>query len=144
DWLLNQPAFLAQNWPYDTALLYGADWQDNAPIKEAIVANVQEFARRFTWPRIVPGRAEDFFRDVERRYGTKIPVRRGDTGLYWEDGAASTAAQLATFRAAQLAARAAEIVALWDDRIEPRDDDAVQRRRDRAEARVGVWRDVLL
>src|SRR6266699_298206 len=90
DWLLNQPAFLAQNWPYDTALLYGADWQDNAPMKEAIVANVQEFSRRFTWPRIVTGRAEDFFRDVERRYGTKIPVRRGDTGLYWEDGAAST------------------------------------------------------
>src|SRR5438034_598734 len=93
DWFLNQPAFLAQNWPYDTALLYGADWHDNALMKEAMVANVQEFGRRFTWPRIIPGRAEDFFRDVERRYGTKIPVRRGDTGLYWEDGAGSTAAQ---------------------------------------------------
>ena len=144
DWLLNQPAFLAQNWPYDTALLYGADWQDNAPIKEAIVANVQEFARRFTFPRIVMGRAEDFFRDVERRYGTKIPVRRGDTGLYWEDGAASTAAELAAFRSAQLAARASEIVALWDDRIEPRDDNAVARRRARADARAAMWRDLLL
>src|SRR6266571_2088364 len=144
DWLLDQPAFLAQNWPYDTALLYGADWHDNALMKEAMVANLQEFGRRFTWPRIVPGRAEDFFRDVERRYGTKIPVRRGDTGLYWEDGAASTAAQLAAFRSAQLAARAAEIVALWDDRIEPRDDDAVQRRQGRADARAAMWRDLLL
>src|SRR6267154_4045372 len=144
DWLLNQPAFLAQNWPYDTALLYGADWQDNALMKEAIVANVQEFARRFTFPRIVTGRAEDFFRDVERRYGTKIPVRRGDTGLYWEDGAASTAAELAAFRAAQLAARASELVALWETRIEPRDDDAVQRRRSRAETRAAMWRDLLL
>src|SRR5216110_3334030 len=134
DWLLNQPAFLAQNWPYDTALLYGADWQDNALMKEAIVANVQEFARRFTWPRIVTGRPDDFFRDIERRYGSKIPVRRGDTGLYWEDGAASTAAELAAFRSAQLVARAGEILALWDDRIEPRDDDAVQRRRERADA----------
>jgi hypothetical protein len=144
DWLLNQPAFLAQNWPYDTALLYGADWQDNALMKETIVANVQEFARRFTFPRIVTGRAEDFFRDVERRYGTKIPVRRGDTGLYWEDGAASTAAELAAFRSAQLVARAAEIVALWDDRIEPRDDDATKRRRSRADARTAMWRDLLL
>ncbi len=144
DWLLNQPAFLAQNWPYDTALLYGADWQDNAPLKEAIVANVQEFARRFTFPRIIMGRAEDFFRDIERRYGTKIPVRRGDTGLYWEDGAASTAAELAAFRSAQLAARASEIVALWEDRIEPRDDDAPQRRRSRADARAAMWRDLLL
>src|SRR6266849_5496854 len=144
DWLLNQPAFLAQNWPYDTALLYGADWQDNALLKETILANVQEFARRFTFPRILTGRAEDFFRDVERRYGTKIPVRRGDTGLYWEDGAASTAAELAAFRSAQLVARAAEIVALWDARIEPRDDDAPQRRRARADARAAMWRDLLL
>ncbi len=144
DWLQNQPAFLAQNWPYDTALLYGADWQDNAPLKEALVANVQEFGRRFTWPRIISARAEDFFRDVERRHGPRIPVRRGDTGLYWEDGAASTAAELAAFRSAQLAARAAEIVSLWDDRIEPRDDDAPQRRRDRADARATMWRDLLL
>src|SRR5436190_756791 len=138
DWLLNQPAFLAQNWPYDIALLYGADWQDNALMKESIVANVQEFSRRFTWPRIITGRPEDFFRDVERRYAAKIPVRRGDTGLYWEDGAASTAAELAAFRSAQLAARAAEVLALWDDRIEPRDDDTVAQRRDRADERASV------
>jgi hypothetical protein len=144
NWLLHQPAFLAQNWPYDTALLYGADWQDNALMKEALVANVQEFGRRFMWPRIVMGRSEDFFRDVERRYGARIPVRRGDTGLYWEDGAASTAVELAAFRSAQLVARAAEIVALWDDRIEPRDEDGPQRRRDRAETRAAMWRDLLL
>jgi len=144
DWLQNQPAFLAQNWPYDSALLYGADWQDNAPMKEALVANVQEFGRRFMWPRIVTGRAEDFFRDLERRYATRIPVRRGDSGLYWEDGAASTAAELAAFRSAQLAARAAEIVALWEARVEPRDEDAPQRRRDRADLRGAMWRDLLL
>ena len=146
DWLQNQPAFLAQNWLYDTALLYGADWQDNALMKEALVANVQEFGRRFMWPRIVTGRAEDFFRDIERRYGARIPVRRGDTGLYWEDGAASTAAELAAFRSAQLAAGAIEILALWDDRLEPppRDDDALLRRRNRADARSAMWRDLLL
>ena len=136
DWLLNQPVFLAQNWPYDSALLYGADWQDNALMKEAIVANVQEFARRFTWPRIVTGRAEDFFRDVERRYGSRIPVRRGDTGLYWEDGAASTAAELARFRSAQLVARAAEILNLWNDRLQVEDDTTA--------SRADLWRDLLL
>src|SRR6266576_2398498 len=144
DWLLNQPTFLAQNWPYDTALLYGADWQDNAPMKEAMVANLQEFARRYLFPRVIPGRAEDFFRDVERRFGPRIPVRRGDTGVYWEDGAASTAAQLAAFRAAQLSARAAEIVSLWDDRIEPRDADVLVQRRERAGERTAMWRDLLL
>ena len=144
DWLLNQPALLAQNWPYDTALLYGADWQDNAPMKEVMVANLQEFGRRYLFPRIIAGRGEDFFRDVERRFGPRIPVRRGDTGLYWEDGAASTAAELATFRAAQLRARAAEIVALWDDRIEPRDAEAIARRRALSDERGVLWRDLLL
>ena len=144
EWLLNQPALLAANWPYDIALLYGADWQDNAPMKEAMVANLQEFGRRYMFPRIIPGRGEDFFREFERRFGPRIPVRRGDTGLYWEDGAASTAASLATFRAAQVLARAAEILSLWDDRIEPRDEDAVQRRRALSDERALMWRDILL
>ena len=135
---------LAQDWPYDTALLYGADWHDNALMKEAMVANVEEFGRRYVFPRIVTGRPDEFFRDVERRYGPRIPVRRGDSGTYWEDGAASTAAELAAFRSAQLAARASEIVAMWDPRIEPRDDAAPQRRRSRADARAAMWRDLLL
>ena len=137
DWLLTHPAFLSRDWPYDLALLYGADWQDNAPMKEQLVANMEDFNRRYMFPRILPGRAEDFFRDLERRHGPRIPVRRGDTGLYWEDGAASTAAELASFRSAQLAARAAEIVALWDTRI---GGDAP----DQKEERGAMWRDLLL
>jgi hypothetical protein len=144
DWLLGHPVFLSPDWPYDMALLYGADWQDNAPMKEQLVTNMEEFNRRYAFPRIVSGRAEEFFRELERRHGPRIPVRRGDTGLYWEDGAASTAAELAAFRSAQLAARAAEIVALWDNRVEPRDDDTPQRLRRRAEERYTMWRDLLL
>jgi hypothetical protein len=144
EWLMGHPVFLASDWPYDMALLYGADWQDNAPMKDLIVANVEEFNRRFTFPRLVPGRAEDFFRELERRHGPRIPVRRGDTGLYWEDGAASTAAELATFRAAQLAARATELLALWDGRLEPQDPGTPDRLRRRAAERQALWRDLLL
>jgi len=144
DWLLGAPVFLSRDWPFDLALLYGADWQDNALMKEQLVTNMEEFNRRYAFPRIVPGRAEDFFRELERRHGPRIPVRRGDTGLYWEDGAASTAAELAAFRSAQLAARATEIVALWDDRVEPHDEEAPRRLRRRAEDRGTMWRDLLL
>ncbi len=144
DWLLGHPVFLSRDWPYDMALLYGADWQDNARMKEQLVTNMEEFNRRYAFPRIVPGRAEDFFRELERRHGPRIPVQRGDTGLYWEDGAASTAAELAAFRSAQLAARATELVALWDDRVEPRDDETALRLRRRAEERRAMWRDLLL
>jgi len=135
DWLLGAPVFLSTDWPYDVVLLYGADGQDNAPMNEQLVANLEDYNRRYAFPRIVPGRAEDFFRELERRYATRIPVRRGDTGLYWEDGAASTAAELASFRSAQLAARAAEIVALWNDRLGVPD---------QADERRAMWRDLLL
>src|SRR5207249_1301634 len=94
DWLLTNPVLVSPGYPYDVALLYGAQW-DNALMDERLVDNFEEFRRRYAYPRLVAGRAEDFFRDVERRFGTKLPVRRGDTGLYWEDGAASTGAELA-------------------------------------------------
>jgi len=137
DWLLTDPVFLAPDWPYDVALLYGCQW-DNAPVDEGMIANLEDFNRRYAYPRIVPGRAEDFFRDVETRFGARVPVRRGDTGLYWEDGAASTASELALFRRAQLALRAAELLALWDERTGVADGPA------RAAERRAAWRDALL
>ena len=143
DWLLGNPAFQSPAWPYDLALLYGAQW-DNALMDEGLIANMEEFRRRYAFPRLVPGRAEDFFREIERRYPTKIPVRRGDTGLYWEDGAASTATELARFRAAQLVGRAAEIAALWDTRVDAPDGARADRIRTRTEERRQMWRDLLL
>lgn len=142
DWLLTNPVLTSPGYPYDVALLYGAQW-DNAGVAERLIENCEEFRRRYAFPRIVAGRAEDFFREVERRFGPKLPVRRGDTGLYWEDGAASTAAELARYRAAQLAARTAELVALWDARTEPRPRAAARIER-RAERRRQIWRELLL
>jgi alpha-mannosidase len=143
DWLLSNPVFQSPDWPYDLALLYGAQW-DNALMDETLIASMEDFNRRYAFPRIVPGRAEDFFQTIERRYGPRIPVRRGDTGTYWEDGAASTAAELARFRGAQLAARAADVAALWDERVEPADAARAARVDARAEERRHMWRDVLL
>jgi hypothetical protein len=144
DWLLTHPVFVSPAWSSDMVLVHGLEGEDNAPISEAMIATVEEFRQRYAFPRLVPGRAEDFFREVERRHGGGLPARRGDTGLYWEDGAASTAVELALFRRAQLAGRAAEILALWDARVEPRDAAAPERLRRRAEERQVMWRDLLL
>ena len=141
-WLQSDPVLVSPGYPYDIALLYGA--QETNAMDEQLVDNVEEFNRRYTHPKIVPARAEDFFREVERRFGRKLPVRSGDTGLYKEDGAASTAAELARFRALQLTARAVELLALWDDRTEPRDTTGAARIRDRAGERRAAWHDLLL
>src|SRR2546425_732837 len=101
DWLLTHPVFLSPGYPYDVVLLSGATG-DNGLLDERVVANVEEFSRRFAYPRLVTARPEEFFREVERRWGTKLPVRRGDTGCYREDGAASTAAADAQVAAALL------------------------------------------
>src|SRR6266540_3895998 len=143
EWLLTNPVLRSPGYAWDVALLYGAQW-DNALMDERLVEHLEEFRRRYAFPRIVPGRAEDFFQEVERRLGPKLPVRRGDTGLYWEDGAASTAAELARYRAAQLAARAADLLALWDEKTEPRTPEAAERIRRRAAERRQIWRDLLL
>ena len=142
-WLQSDPVLVSPSYPYDVALLYGAQGT-NAPVDERLVDNVEEFNRRYAFPKIVPARAEEFFREVEHRYGTRLPVRRGDTGLYKEDGAASTSAELARFRQLQLAARAAELLALWDDRTESRDSAGAARVRDRAAERRAAWQDLLL
>ena len=142
DWLLTHPVFVSPTYPYDVALLIGAAG-DNGPADEGVVANVEEFNRRYAFPRLIAARPEDFFRDVEQRWGTKVPVRRGDTGCYREDGAASAAAELARFRAAQLTARAAELLALWDEKTEPRAGAAGRIER-RAAERRRLWRQLLL
>lgn len=143
DWLLADPVLRSPGYPYDVALLWGAAGANGAA-DEAMFANVEEFNRLYAYPRLVAARPEEFFREVERRWGATLPVRRGDTGCYREDGAASTAAELARFRAAQLAARAADLLALWDERTEPRGAGATQRIAARAEERRRMWRSLLL
>src|SRR5207253_2739641 len=48
------------------------------------------------------------------------------------------------YRAAQLAARAAELLALWDEKTEPPGGGATERIEQRAAARRRMWRDLLL
>src|SRR3989449_6493186 len=49
-----------------------------------------------------------------------------------------------SYRAAQLGARAAELLALWDEKTEPTDGGAAGRIAHRAEERRRMWRDLLL
>lgn len=142
DWLLTDPVLLSSGYPYDVALLCGATGDDGI-LDERVVANVEEFNHRYAYPRLLPARPEEFFREVEQRWGSKVPVRRGDTGCYREDGAASMAAELAHYRAVQLAARAADLLALWDEPTEIGDAGRAERIARRTADRRRMWRDLL-
>src|SRR6266487_481265 len=88
DWLLTHPVFLSPAYPYDVALLCGATG-DNALLDERVVANVEEFSRRFAYPRLVAARPEDFFREVERRWDAKTEPPGGSATERIEQRAAA-------------------------------------------------------
>src|SRR6266571_3067764 len=83
-----------------------------------------------------PGREP---RRVQPALRVPPPRARAGRGLLSGSGAA-----LGRDRAAQLAARAAELLALWDEKTEPTDGGAAGRIAHRAEERRRMWRDLLL
>ncbi|MCX7600213.1 MAG: hypothetical protein N2512_15300, partial [Armatimonadetes bacterium] len=50
------------------------------------------------YPKILLARDDEFFRYVEQKWGPDLPVFRGDMGVYWEDGAGSSAFETALVR----------------------------------------------
>src|SRR2546422_5749908 len=94
---------------------------------ERLVANLEEFNRRYAFPRLVPGRAEDFFREVERRWGATLPVRRGESGTQRVECAPSTGAQAARSLVAPLATRAPVLLAAGVEKTHATDGGAAGR-----------------
>lgn len=97
DWLRG---FEQRKYVYDDVLAYGM-FSDNEAMDPAYATIAREWNTRYSSPRIVIGSAEEFFADVERKYGADLPVFKGDMGSYWEDGAGSSAYETALTREAR-------------------------------------------
>lgn len=89
---------VAQNYPYD---IVGEPWsvQDNAPVDADVPVAAKMWNERYVTPRVVLSTLSDACRELVRRYGTKLPVVKGDYTPYWEDGVGSSAAETAINRA---------------------------------------------
>lgn len=85
------------DYPGDAVYVFGA-FSDNelADTRYAQVAN--EWNDRWDYPHIIVARPDEFFRYVEQTVGPKLPVFRGDMGVWWEDGAGSSAFETALNR----------------------------------------------
>lgn len=64
---------------------------DNGPIDTSVSEFVDQWNKKYTSPKIVLNTTDKLFEEFEQKYGTSIPVVKGDITPYWEDGAASTA-----------------------------------------------------
>jgi alpha-mannosidase len=91
---------------------------DNGPPDATLASAVKDWNERYVTPRLVISTHDKMFEEFEKRYGASLPEFRGDLTPYWEDGAASTASELALARRA--VDRLIQGEALWSVRA-PRD-----------------------
>lgn len=80
----------AQNYPYDFTILSWTLW-DNCPLDADVPHAVKRWNERYAYPHIIISGGHEFMSDIERRYGDKLPVVKGDYTEYWTDGLGSAA-----------------------------------------------------
>jgi hypothetical protein len=124
------------NYPYDAYLLYGA-YSDNELIDPRFMNLVEEWNARYAYPKIIVSTYSDFFKYIEEKYKGKIPTYNLDAGAYWEDGAVSTAKELAMNRQAKDWAVEAETIYSLASLLNPSIDYPKQKFKD-------LWRNILL
>lgn len=90
-------AYDRPDYPYDACLAFGA-FGDNQPLDPKLAHVVAALQARWEYPKIILARDDEFFRYVEQRWARQLPVFRGDMGVYWEDGAGSSAFETALVR----------------------------------------------
>jgi len=98
-------------YPYEMVQVRYTTGGDNGPPDPRLSDTVKIWNEQFESPRIAIATSQEMFEEFERRYGDKIPSVRGDFTPYWEDGAASTAREVALNRAS--ANRLLQAETLW-------------------------------
>ncbi len=88
----------AKNYPYDMVQVRYTIKGDNGPPDSDLAAYVRNWNDKYLSPKIVLSTTQEMFRKFEQTYGSRLPTYRGDFTPYWEDGAASTAKELALNR----------------------------------------------
>ncbi len=81
-----------QNYPYD---ILGEPWsvQDNAPIDADVPIAAKLWNEKYVYPKVVIATVDQACEELRKKYGTKLPLIKGDYTPYWEDGVGSTAAE---------------------------------------------------
>jgi len=89
--------FLREDYPGDAIFINGA-FLDNCAMTPNYAKVAAEWNQTWDYPKFVLSTPEAYFRHIEEKFGNELPVYRGDMGTFWEDGAASSAAETAMVR----------------------------------------------
>lgn len=87
-----------EEYPYDSYLIHLTKVRDNSGVETNVMNNIKglnsrrdDQGRRYVYPHFVNSLVEDFFEDVEERYGENIPSVQGTLESFWNFGAAQVA-----------------------------------------------------
>jgi hypothetical protein len=95
------------NYPYEIITLRYNIGSDNGPTDPTLSNAVKDWNEKYVTPKVKIMTVSESFSEFENRYGGDIPSVTGAFTGYWEDGAASTAAETALNRIAALNVNAA-------------------------------------
>ncbi len=87
-----------KNYPYATSYLRYTVNGDNGPPDEEMPDMIRAWNEKYEYPHFKIGTTKELFEGFEKEYGDYLPVYSGDMTPVWEDGAASTARELAVNR----------------------------------------------
>jgi alpha-mannosidase len=123
----------ANNYPYEIITLRYNIGSDNGPTDPTLSDAVKLWNEKYVTPKVKIMTVSESFSEFEKRYGGDIPSVSGAFTGYWEDGAASTAAETAINRKAALNVNAAAALMVMNNN-----------KGYNAEKMNNAWRNVLL
>lgn len=77
-------------YPYDFLVLSWTLW-DNCPLDADIPDAVKAWNEKYAWPKIIISGAHEIMENIEKKYGDRLPVVKGDYTEYWTDGLGTAA-----------------------------------------------------
>ena len=92
---------VARDYPYDIAQIRYEIGGDNGHPDPNLASQVRQWNEKHASPKIILSTNSRLYSEFSARYGKQLPVLSGDLTPYWEDGAASTSADLAINRRAK-------------------------------------------
>jgi alpha-mannosidase len=116
------PAFLQQfsspDYKPDAVLMFGSQLE-NTDARLSEPAFLAKWSATYAFPKFILSTFPEYFRYIEKNYGSQLATVTGDGGPYWEDGAASDAKNTAIDRNSQSRAVAAEEMATVSRYLNP-------------------------
>jgi alpha-mannosidase len=103
-------AYSGPNYKASAAIIFGTQLENTVLSKEQAYIR-GEWQKQYAWPRLEYSNFADAMGQIEKLFGSDIPVYRGDLGPYWEDGFGSDSKHTALHRQNQQRILSAEKLA---------------------------------